>query len=775
MNCGVAGQTIYNVGVWMKRIGNPDDVRLQVGGNYNDPDFGTTTLSNIVPSGSISDSEYTLIWFYFPQGVVIGNQYDSNQFFFFKYATSLNIDRDNDYYRVLKGNVNDYSAPQQWCRRFEGCYSSLFFWKMDDSNVDLSTTTPVVPTGNSSVLFIPGLMSSRLYKYRGFACEFNCEDQIWEPFVLEGIDDLQMDTDGNSIVSGIYTRDIIDETTISKIYYSLIMNLDNLKMQGEINDWKPWAYDWRKDINNLIENGTKYENDNTVYLIDTLQSLASTSQNGKVTIITHSNGGLIAKALVNKLQEMKLSGQSNLIDRIDTLVLVASPQLGTPEAFSALLHGYGRRIRTIMDDNEARNLAKNMPSSYGLLPSRKYFEQTGIKSIGDFASTSSQLYRSTYGNELNNYIETNNFILGLEGRTAPLDSDLVTPIIGDNSLQLRAEVLHNVIDNLVIPSSINVISVAGWGKETISGIKYTGTDIEPIYTVRGDKTVVSASALYGQGTKYWLDLRNLKITHKDILENPQILSFLVKIIKKESVSSIVSETEPIQTENRLHLGVHSPVSISVYDFEGNFTGKICDTISGACDVVENIPGSSYDEFGEGKYVNLGSTIFQKATLQGTDIGTFTYESKVVSPSGQEVVSSFINIPVTTQTKAEIEMTDNVPQLKLDVTGDGDADFTLTPSQNFDPVTYLLIIKTTVDSLDLNQVKKSAIGKRIDNIIKSIQKGKIDKAKLKADKFKSVLEKKLSKPDPTHPKPKKLSKNDAQLLLEMLNKLLDNLE
>ena len=49
-----------------------------------------------------------------------------------------------------------------------------------------------------------------------------------------------------------------------------------------------------------------------------------------------------------------------------------------------------------------------------------------------------------------------------------------------------------------------------------------------------------------------------------------------------------------------------------------------------------------------------------------------------------------------------------------------------------------------------------------------------KAKLKADKFKSVLEKKLAKPDPKHPQPKKLSKTDAQLLLDMLNKLLDNL-
>lgn len=113
LNCGVSGQTVYNVGVWIKKVGNPDDILIQVGGNYNDPDFGTTTLSNVVSSSSISETEYTFKWFYFPQGVVIGNINDFDQFFFFKYANSPNIDRDTDYYRVLKSDTNDYSAQMQ--------------------------------------------------------------------------------------------------------------------------------------------------------------------------------------------------------------------------------------------------------------------------------------------------------------------------------------------------------------------------------------------------------------------------------------------------------------------------------------------------------------------------------------------------------------------------------------------------------------------------------------------------------------------------------------
>jgi hypothetical protein len=214
----------------------------------------------------------------------------------------------------------------------------------------------------------------------------------------------------------------------------------------------------------------------------------------------------------------------------------------------------------------------------------------------------------------------------------------------------------------------------------------------------------------------------------------------------------------------------------VYDTQGNFTGKVCDDSTGNCVVKENIPGSTYLEFGEGKYVNLSQDKVQKTVLQGTGVGTFTFNSQTISPSGQTTTSSFVNIPVTTQTQAEITLNQNsgVPQLALDVTGDGVTDFILSPSANFDPITYLQIMKATIDSLDLTQAKINTFDKRVDNIIKLIQKGKIDKAKLKADKFKSVLENKLAKPDPKHIKPKKLSKTDAQLLLDMLNKLLDNL-
>ena len=112
---------------------------------------------------------------------------------------------------------------------------------------------------------------------------------------------------------------------------------------------------------------------------------------------------------------------------------------------------------------------------------------------------------------------------------------------------------------------------------------------------------------------------------------------------------------------------------------------------------------------------------------------------------------------------------------MDATGDGVPDFTIAPSDNFDPILYLQIVKATINSLDLPAGKKVAFSNKVDKIIKAIQNGKMAKATLKAEKFKLKMEKQLAKPDPKKPKPKKISKADAQLLLDMFNKLLDNLK
>ena len=97
--------------------------------------------------------------------------------------------------------------------------------------------------------------------------------------------------------------------------------------------------------------------DRIAYLDEEVMRLASSSKTGKVTIIAHSYGGLVAKELMMLLEAR---GLDHLVDRI---ILVAVPQLGTPQALLTLLHG-NAIFSKIFSREVMREFAENLPSAY---------------------------------------------------------------------------------------------------------------------------------------------------------------------------------------------------------------------------------------------------------------------------------------------------------------------------------------------------------------------------------------------------------------------------
>lgn len=655
-------------------------------------------------------------------------------------------------------------------------YKTLGFgssFDIDEDQIWRNTMKAGKPFGNSSVLFLPGLEASRLYQKT--PCNPHCEYRAWEPHTFFDPPLLYMDQNGESI-NNIFTRDIIDKSGFPvilniSIYDSLIKKLNSLvSTTTEINsikEWKPFAYDWRYSVDDISDSWVKYENDQNISIIGELQSLINRSDNKMVTIVSHSNGGLFAKYLLKKLKTMKDNGQSDMIDHIDKVVFVATPFVGTPSGLFAILHGYDQDILSgfLLSKSQARQLAKNMPSAYGLIPSEKYYSLTNIKSPAKFDTTK---YSNTYGSVLDSYAKQRGFLLGFDGRLEPSVSDLINPILGNNLLLNKAENLHSQIDDFQIPENIKVINIVGWGKDTLAGLQYTDNDIFPIYTYKGDKTVVSNSALYNQGEKYWLDLSNSKIEHKNIMEDKTILSFIENLIINGNLNDL-SKTEPQNTKTKLYLSVHSPVNIGVYDKGGNFTGKVCGP--DFCEIKEDIAGSTYFEVGEGKYVNVNSDMYSVSKLEGTGIGTFTYIQEKVLPNESTSTLVFKDIPVTPETRAEVYFNQNSLEMKIDANNDGVFETKIKPSNVFDPIVFLKVMKETVMSFDLNRNRKNNLIRTIDNTIKMIENGKIDKAKLKAENFKKRIEK-MS--DSKQRKGKKISSEDALKLVNMLDELLANL-
>ncbi|KKS84825.1 MAG: hypothetical protein UV60_C0014G0022, partial [Parcubacteria group bacterium GW2011_GWA2_43_11] len=106
-----------------------------------------------------------------------------------------------------------------------------------------------------------------------------------------------------------------------------------------------------------------------------LERLALGSDTGRVVLVGHSMGGLLIKKLLADLEDDPNHPYRHLLQKIDVVVLVASPQLGTPKAVASLLHGTGQEFEPLAYKETLRRIAHDMPSAYTLLPSPTYFNR----------------------------------------------------------------------------------------------------------------------------------------------------------------------------------------------------------------------------------------------------------------------------------------------------------------------------------------------------------------------------------------------------------------
>ena len=566
---------------------------------------------------------------------------------------------------------------------------------------------PPPPPTHSSILFLPGIEASRLYR-GGRPDEGGGEKSLWEPLNNQNAKDLFLDENGKEPSPllpeySVYTRDVIDEAYIpqagTNIYKSFLAELEKMKNTDKsIADYSAIPYDWRLSINDILIMGNKTGSGNSAkisytdgvpatYIISELRRLVAGSQNGKVTIVAHSNGGLVAKGLLKMLAD----AHDPLLDKVDKLVLVAVPQLGTPSSILALLHGYKQgipddRFSFFLSEYISREFAHNMTSAYNLLPSEKYFGYVDTPVV-------------TFGSEkIHSTNSLHNFLTDTYGRVDSGDKDTDTPTSLRDGFLTNSESLHSWLDVWTPPVNMEVVEVAGWGvPDTVSGVKYTMShgkiQPRPTWTIDGDGTVVTPSALWTNGnastTRYWVDLDAYNIflvrheNHKSLLEVPQLITYIKNIIitgqSTTTLPTYISTTTPttFSTIPRLVYSLHSPLTLDIYDDFGNHTG--ISTTTGKLE--EQIPGTYFIQFGEEKYIftNTGSGLH--IAMSGYATSTFTFS--VEQLQGDNTISSvtFQDIPTTPTTRVSIGVTSDIStisSLLVDSDSNGTADITLAP-------------------------------------------------------------------------------------------------
>lgn len=577
-----------------------------------------------------------------------------------------------------------------------------------------SSSTAAVPHAVSSVLFLPGIKGSELYEDNPlcFIPSDTCGAKVWLPLADAAVPELFLDPQGKSKRT-VFVRDgdILASAFGERFYASFQDFLANAKANGTFGngwDWRAVAYDWRLSLPDIVGEGSEkdtriYFDAPTVspYLEDTLRELASSSPTGKVTVVAHSNGGLVAKALMQSL------GDTIASQLIDSVIFVGVPQSGAPRALGALLYGDAEGIPGIkgipdfiMSAAHAREFGLNSPMAYHLLPSVRYLSaiQPDHPLVafedGDLLSRE----RVAYGPSVDTEDELKSFSLAADSdRTMPNTTDLNSANILNAGLFQYAQDEHATLDAWQPPHGITVYEVGGYGVPTISGIDlYQSTHRDgsaslayrPMFTQEGDGTVPVISALMmnasDQVHQVWLNLRGMRTSsatysHANLLEAPDLEAVIADILHGSpafpATAYAMDVASPLPQQKTLNFFVHSPVGITVVDENGNRT-SVGDSSS-----EEAIPESTSGTLGEVKYVIVPSGSPYTLSLDGEASGTFTLDMQ--EQDGDTVIASstIADVPVTPATSASLTISDSLESaspLVVDEDGNGSADLSIVP-------------------------------------------------------------------------------------------------
>lgn len=609
-----------------------------------------------------------------------------------------------------------YVEPLSGGFAFQLCGTSGCSGGFATSTVPEATTTPEVatttPSGTvSNVLFLPGIKGSRLYssETRCLGGVLLCNNRLWDPRATEDITDLYLTPEGKSNRSDIYVQegDIIDEVEVigPKIYDSFIADMDELQASSTYNGgdfkWKAAAYDWRLSLDDIISNGVErdgkvyYEEaSSTPYIEQTLRQLAASSVTGKVTIVAHSNGGLVTKALLSKL------GDAETAALVDKIIFVGVPQTGAPQALGGLLFGDRENLPFITNAATARGLAENSPMAYHLMPSEHYLQsvQDPTHSIIGFSGT--RLYEkelAAYGPSIDTLSELQDFLLAGEGgRTMPDADDATAANILNSDLIDYASSVHSPLDNWVPPSSVELYQIAGWGvADTISGIDmydeqklFDGVigykrQYRPVFVEDGDGVVPVPSALMMSTSspnvhRYWVNFTDTEFNHGTMLEFADVKDFIRDELATSSFSlpDSFSTMSPVSdpSNKKLIFQLHSPLTLGIYDDDGNYTGLNEDG-----SVNEDVPGATYGEFGDVKYIIAPAGTEYELVLSGQDDGTFSLD--IQEQDGDlSTTTTFADVPTTSSTTVRLSITNGIADtssLSVDTDGDSEADIEIT--------------------------------------------------------------------------------------------------
>jgi hypothetical protein len=355
---------------------------------------------------------------------------------------------------------------------------------------------------------------------------------------------------------------------------------------------------------------------------------------------------------------------------------VGVPNLGAPKAYKAIIVGDNFDIPGL-NPLEMKKIAQNVPIAYDLAPSHEF-----VNKVGPFLHKINMVSDSTG-------VLMSEYDAGYDESIAEFERQGLL----NNVAQQRGEALHTVdFDNYdVRTAGIDLYNIVGCKSGTFGQFTETTTNSGSSYDFPrifpGDGTVPFESADSVQvlnGHSFFVP----GVEHGKLFSGDGSRQLITNLLTGSSLpvqDKVLTRSEVLVHPEKCKLTgkyykVKSPVSFSAVDQNGNEAKVLED---GA--VQNDIPGASYEVWGEHKYIFLPDDGGQTygIHLKGTGTGTFSVEAQTIHDNFVTETKVIPNVPVTPALSAELASAGGSFSIALDTNSDGVVDQVVQPVQGLD--------------------------------------------------------------------------------------------
>jgi len=517
---------------------------------------------------------------------------------------------------------------------------------------DIFSTLPSSASVKNPVLFVPGLLGTEINDLDNSVIWLDA-DRIVNPLRLESyfdnfLDQLSFNQYLSASNQGLILGEVIkfkQFLRIRKDYTQLLVDEFASKGYVENQDFFTFPYDWRYGVSGIYpeRDGVCEVRTNMTLLKEKINQILAQTGADKVDVIAHSLGGLVVKKYIIENNDPK----------IDKLVYLGVPNLGSPVAAKTLLRGHDFNIAGLNSD-EMKKISQNMPVVYDLLPSKTYFTKR---------DTYLQIRPYSYdGGKTQN--------LNYEETMVHLSA------FGTNyKAVVKADILHSLEFDLfdTRTKGIETYNIVGCKLGTYHGLldaqdedRLTyGNYIDDEQFISGDDTVPfeSADSIPADGNKqFYAPLaKHGQMPSADGIRQ-KIVSIVASVVYPE-FSNVVTHEYFVANHELCEITgdniiVKSPVDIFVTEIDSGKNLRL--GLDEYGNIIQEIPGASFDVVDGHKYLFLpnGDGQVYSISLRGTGSGTFTLVDKKIEGDEAKSAQIFNDIPVTPDFSGNLEIDSN---------------------------------------------------------------------------------------------------------------------